>query len=74
MQSDAGKPQRRRGFPWVKTETGYEPTDERMKQIVEWIRAGRPYRLIAFNFGITIARVSAIRRQARIPRRKQPVE
>jgi hypothetical protein len=60
----------RRG--WVKTEEGFRPTDERMQQIVFQIQAGRPFRLIADQFNITIARVSAIRRQAKLPRRIEP--
>lgn len=65
-------PSEKRG--WVKTEQGCEPTDQRGQQIVFQIRAGRPFKLIAEQFGITVARVSAIRRQARIPRRNQPAE
>jgi hypothetical protein len=59
---------------WRKTATGKEPSDPRMQQIVFQIQSGRPFRLIAQQFNITIARVSAIRRQAGIPRRLQLVE
>lgn len=57
---------------WKKTLEGKEPIDERMQQIVFQIRAGRPYQFIAEQFGITIQRVTQIRRQAGIPRRVGP--
>jgi hypothetical protein len=56
---------------WRKTANGKEPSDPRMQQIVFQIQAGRPFREIADQFKITVARVSAIRRQAGIPRRLQ---
>jgi FixJ family two-component response regulator len=59
---------------WVKTEQGWEPTDSRMQQIVFQIKAGRPFKEIAAQFNIAIARVSAIRRRAHIPRRIPPAE
>jgi hypothetical protein len=58
---------------WKKTPEGKEPVDERMQQIVFQILAGRPFRAIAEQFEITIQRVSAIRRQAGIPRRVNPI-
>jgi len=58
---------------WKKTPEGKEPQDERMQQIVFQILAGRPFKAIAEQFGITVARVSAIRHQAGIPRRLNPV-
>lgn len=57
---------------WKKTPEGKAPQDERMQQIVFQIRAGRPYQFIADQFGITIQRVTQIRRQAGIPRRIEP--
>ena len=59
---------------WVKTEQGWEPSDERMKQIVFQILAGRPLKEIAEQFSITVVRVSQIRHRAGIPRRHQPRE
>lgn len=59
---------------WKKTPEGREPTDPRMQQIVFQIRAGRPYKDISFQFGISLQRVTAIRRQAGIPRRIAPAE
>ena len=58
---------------WRKTANGREPNDPRMQQIVFQIQAGRPFREIASQFNITIARVSAIRRQAGIRRRLEQV-
>jgi FixJ family two-component response regulator len=57
---------------WVKTEHGWEPSDERTQQILFQIRAGRPFRIIAEQFNITVARVSAIRHRAGLPRRIAP--
>jgi hypothetical protein len=57
---------------WKKTPEGKEPVDERMQQIVFQIQAGRRYKDIADQFGITIGRVSQIRRQAGLRRRTQP--
>lgn len=58
---------------WKKTPDGKEPQDERMQQILFQIDAGRPFKAIAEQFRITVARVSAIRRQAGRPRRVNPV-
>lgn len=55
---------------WRKTANGREPNDPRMQQIVFQIQAGRPFKLIAEQFGITFSRISNIRRQAGIKRRK----
>jgi uncharacterized protein YerC len=57
---------------WKITPQGKEPTDERMQQIVFQIRAGRPYRDIANQFGVTISRIAHIRRAAGLPRRIEP--
>lgn len=54
---------------WIKTAEGKEPRDQRMKEIVFQLRAGRPYKFIADQFGITVQRVTQIRRQAGLPRR-----
>lgn len=59
---------------WVKTGNGWEPTDPRVKNIVEQIRMGTPYKTIAFQFGINISRVSQLRHRAGIQRRRQPQE
>jgi len=42
---------RKRG--WVKSESGWKPLDERAKQILCQIRAGRRFREIAEQFGIS---------------------
>jgi hypothetical protein len=57
---------------WRQTANGKEPTDPRMQQIVFQIKAGRPFKAIAEQFGITVARVSAIRRAAGEKRRVEP--
>lgn len=59
---------------WKKTPEGREPRDERMQQIVFQIIAGRPYKDIASQFGVTISRIAHIRRAAGIPRRIHPAE
>jgi hypothetical protein len=59
---------------WVKTEQGWEPRNDRLQLIVFQIRAGRPFKAIAEQFGITVAAVSYFRHKAGIPRRKQPLE
>lgn len=59
---------------WKKTPEGREPTDPRMQQIVFQLRAGRPYKDIAFQFGVSISRIAHIRRKAGIPRRIAPAE
>lgn len=59
---------------WKKTPEGKEPRDERMQQIVFQIKGGRPYKDIAWQFGVTISRVAHIRRAAGLPRRLKPAE
>ncbi len=59
---------------WKKTAEGKAPVDERMQQIVFQILSGRPYKDIAFQFGITLSRIAHIRRAAGIPRRLKPAE
>ncbi|MBV9341820.1 MAG: hypothetical protein JO159_13155 [Acidobacteria bacterium] len=53
-------------------ELGWEPLDERTQRILSQIRAGRKFRDIAEQFGISIVRVSQIRHRAGLPRRHQP--
>jgi hypothetical protein len=57
---------------WVKTEHGWEPRDQRIKEILFQVQAGRPYKDIAAQFSITISRVSHLRRQAGIIRPPRP--
>lgn len=54
---------------WRKTADGWEPTDPRLQQIVFQIKAGRPIKEIAGQFGISLPRVSRIARRAGIPPR-----
>lgn len=54
---------------WRQTPTGKQPTDQRMQEIVFQIQAGRPYKDIAEQFGITMTRVSRIRAHAGFPPR-----
>jgi DNA-binding NarL/FixJ family response regulator len=54
-------PEAKRG--WVKTEQGERPTDQRMKEIVFQIEAGRNYKDIAAQFEISRARISHIARK-----------
>jgi hypothetical protein len=48
---------------WINTPEGPRPTDQRMLEIVFQIEGGRPYELIAAQFGISCARVSRISRK-----------
>lgn len=57
---------------WRQTPTGKQPTDQRMLDIVAEIRAGRRFKEIAARFGVSVSRISHIRRQAEIKRRIQP--
>jgi hypothetical protein len=59
---------------WRKTPNGREPNDPRMQQIVFQIQAGRPYKDIAEQFGISIPRVCRIRLKAGLPKRPRPVK
>ena len=59
---------------WVRTENGWEPRDQRTQQILFQIRAGRPFKEIAEQFGVNISRISQIRHRAGIARRRQPQE
>jgi uncharacterized protein YerC len=59
---------------WKKTPEGREPIDDRMQQIVFQIRAGRPLKDIAAQFGVSLSRISHIRRAAGLPRRIPPAE
>jgi FixJ family two-component response regulator len=66
---DDGNGKAKRG--WVKTEQGWEPLDSRMQQVLFQIKAGRPFKEIAQQFGINISRVSQIRHRAGIPHQPQ---
>lgn len=59
---------------WKKTPEGKMPRNERMQQIVSEILAKKSFKAIAEQFQISVARVSAIRRQAGIERRIKPAE
>lgn len=57
---------------WVKTADGWDHTEERMRQILFQLRAGRPMNAIADQFGCSISNVSHIRARAGIERRVKP--
>ena len=57
---------------WVQTSAGLRPCDDRLKQIVFEIEAGRPFADIADQFRVTVQYISYIRAKAGIPRRVQP--
>lgn len=68
MQSDAEKQQQRSARqPWVKTERGERPTDQRTQEIVFQIESGRDYKDIAWQFGVSRARISHIARRLGLP-------
>jgi len=57
---------------WKITPQGKEPLSERNKQIISQIDEGKLFSAIAKEFGISVQRVSAIRRQAGRKRRVDP--
>lgn len=57
---------------WIRTSNGWDHSDPRIQQILFQIRAGRPFRLIAEQFNVTIQRISAIRHRAELPKRYVP--
>jgi len=48
---------------WVKTESGYRPTDQRMLQIMFQIEAGCRHKDIAAQFQVSRSRISRIARR-----------
>ena len=54
---------------WVKTENGWEPQDPRTKSILFQIDAGRPFKDIAAQFGVTLSAISHVRARAERERR-----
>jgi DNA-binding NarL/FixJ family response regulator len=67
---DDGNGKAKRG--WVKTEQGWEPTDQRTKDILFQIDAGRPFKDIAEQFGVTVSAISHVRARAERERRIKP--
>jgi hypothetical protein len=55
---------------WIVKLGRKQPTDERMKAIVEDIALGLSYELISEKYGITKPRITAIRKLAGLPARR----
>lgn len=52
---------------WVKTLEGWDHTDQRMKEIIFQVKAGRTHADIAAQFNISLPRISRIRRRLGLP-------
>lgn len=62
----------KRGNNWIKTDKGWEPANPRMKEILFQIDAGRPFKDIAEQFGVTLSAISHVRARAERERRIKP--